>query len=58
VTQVAPASRPLSMSAAIVLALGALDFGLERSIILPALPSLAEHYGASIVAVQGFGAEG
>jgi MFS family permease len=51
VAQVAPASRSLSMSAAIVLALGALDFGLEQSIILPALPSLAQHYGASIVSV-------
>jgi MFS family permease len=44
-------SRPLSKGAAVVLALGALDFGLEQSIILPALPSLAEHYGASIATV-------
>jgi MFS family permease len=44
-------SRRLSTSAATVLALGALDFGLEQSIIVPALPSLAVHYGASIVAV-------
>jgi MFS family permease len=44
-------SRPPSKGAAVVLALGALDFGLEQSIILPALPSLAEHYGASIAAV-------
>ena len=34
-----------------LLALGALDFGLEQSIILPALPRLAQHYGASIVGV-------
>jgi MFS family permease len=32
-----------------VLALGALDFGLEQSIVLPALPRLAEHYGTSIL---------
>ena len=51
-TQVAPTSRPLSLGAAVVLALGALDFGLEQSIILPALPSLAQHYAASIVAVS------
>jgi MFS family permease len=34
-----------------VLGLGALDFGLEQSIIIPALPVLAEHYDASLVAV-------
>jgi MFS family permease len=39
------------MSAAIVLALGALDLGLVQSIILPALSSLAAHDGASIFAV-------
>ena len=34
-----------------MLALGALDFGLEQSIILPALPALAAHYDASLAAV-------
>ena len=35
----------------LVLALGALDFGLEQSIVVPAIPVLAEHYNASFVAV-------
>jgi MFS family permease len=43
--------RSLSLRASVVLALGALDFGLEQSIIVPALPTLAQHYAASIVAV-------
>src|SRR5262249_27308095 len=30
---------------------GALDFGLEQSIIVPALPSLARHYETSIIGV-------
>jgi hypothetical protein len=34
-----------------VLTLGALDFGLEQSIILPALPGLARHYDASLLGV-------
>jgi MFS family permease len=42
-----------------VLGLGALDFGLEQSIILPALPALANHYDASLISVAwlvtGFG---
>jgi MFS family permease len=33
-----------------VLALGALDFGLEQSTIVPALPRLAAHYQASAIA--------
>jgi MFS family permease len=33
-----------------VLTLGALDFGLEGSIIVPALPELAAHYDASLLA--------
>jgi MFS family permease len=41
-----------------VLGLGALDFGLEQSIVLPALPALGDHYGASLIAtawlVTGF----
>jgi len=43
--------RGLSAGGTVVLALGALDFGLEQSIIVPALPSLAAHYGASIIGV-------
>jgi MFS family permease len=34
-----------------VLGLGALDFGLEQWIILPALPALGGHYRASLIAV-------
>jgi MFS family permease len=34
----------------IVLTLGALDFGLEQSIVIPALPNLASHYHASLIA--------
>src|SRR5262245_24366897 len=41
----------LPAGALFVLTLGALDFGLEQSIIVPALPALAQHYGASIVGV-------
>jgi MFS family permease len=41
----------LSTGALAVLTLGALDFGLEQSIIVPALPDLAEHYGASLTGV-------
>ena len=37
-----------------MLSLGALDFGLEASIVLPALPALAEHYGASLAGVAWF----
>src|SRR5215470_2598460 len=45
-----PAVR-LSAGGIFFLTLGALDFGLEQSIIIPALPSLAQHYGASFVDV-------
>jgi MFS family permease len=34
-----------------VLTLGTLDFGLEQSIIIPALPRLAVHYHASTIAI-------
>lgn len=44
-------SKSLSTPARVVLMLGALDFGLEQSIILPALPDLADHYSASIIGV-------
>lgn len=48
----------LPVGAVVVLALGALDFGLEQSLVVPALPALAEHYDASLTAaawlVTGF----
>jgi MFS family permease len=53
VSQAADApARSLSAGGLFVLTLGALDFGLEQSIIIPALPDLAEHYGASLVGVS------
>jgi len=45
------------MGAVVVLSLGALDFGLEQTLIIPALPSLAEHYGTT-VATAGWLATG
>ena len=60
-TALAP-TRPagsLRIGGVFVLSLGALDFGLEQSLILPALPALAEHYEASLTTVAwlvtGFG---
>ncbi len=44
-------ARGLPAGAMVVLALGALDFGLEQSVIIPALPQLADHYGASLIGV-------
>ena len=44
-------SDSLSLAGLAVLTLGALDFGLEQSIIIPALPDLAGHYGASLIGV-------
>ena len=51
--RVGRAARPRSLSGAglVVLALGGLDFGLEQSLIVPALPAFADHYGASVSAV-------
>jgi MFS family permease len=53
----APA-RSIRFGGVFVLSLGALDFGLEQSLIIPALPALTEHYGGSIEAmawlVSGF----
>lgn len=46
-----PPAQSLSIGGVFVLGLGALDFGLEQSIVIPALPVLADHYGASLVAV-------
>jgi MFS family permease len=48
---VVPAARTLSIGGLLVLGLGALDLGLELSIVLPALPALADHYNASLIAV-------
>ena len=42
----------LSLGGLMVLAFGALDFGLESSIVLPALPAIAREYGASLIAVS------
>src|SRR5688572_18167216 len=42
--------EPLSFAGLVVLTLGALDWGLEGSIIVPALPDLATHYDASLIA--------
>jgi MFS family permease len=44
-------AESLSTGALLVLAVAALDFGLEQSVVLPALPALAEHYQASLVSV-------
>lgn len=51
-TAVRPADRTLSRAGLAVLALGSLDLGLEQSLVLPALPALARHYNASLVAVS------
>jgi MFS family permease len=51
-TRAAPAERTLSIGGLLVLSLGALDFGLEQSIILPALPELAAHYDASLTSAS------
>jgi MFS family permease len=47
-----PAVRTLSSAGLAVLAIGSLDLGLESSLILPALPALARHYEASLIAVS------
>ena len=44
--------RNLTLGGLFVLTLGALDFGLEQSIVVPALPRLATHYDASLTAVS------
>ena len=57
-THVTAAGRAPGITGLLVLSLGALDLGLEQSIILPALPALGEHYDASPTAtgwlVTGF----
>src|SRR4051812_41692915 len=47
-------TRVWPVAAIVVLSLGALALGLERSIVLPALPALARHYGASLADVGWF----
>jgi MFS family permease len=47
-------NRRLAVGSTAVLALGALDYGLETSIVLPALPNLAEHYHASVIGIAWF----
>ena len=51
-TAVRPADRSLSRAGLAVMAIGSLDLGLEQSLVLPALPALARHYDASLVAVS------
>jgi EmrB/QacA subfamily drug resistance transporter len=43
----APARR-LALPGLLVLSLGALDFGLEQALIVPALPAMAAHYRATL----------
>lgn len=47
-----PETRPLSLGGLLVLAFGAADFGLESSIVLPALPAIAQEYSASLISVS------
>src|SRR5215204_632786 len=47
----ATAPRSMSKGGLLVLALGAIDFGFEQSMIVPALPQFAETYDASLIAV-------
>jgi MFS family permease len=42
----------LTLGGLLVLAFGALDFGLESSIVLPALPVIAQQYDASLITVS------
>lgn len=44
--------RPLSLGGLVVLAFGAADFGLESSIVLPALPVIAQEFSASLISVS------
>src|SRR5829696_1478057 len=45
------APRSMTNGGLFVLALGAIDFGLEQSMIVPALPDFAQTYDASLIAV-------
>lgn len=51
-TAARPAERSLSRAGLAVMAIGSLDLGLEQSLILPALPALARHYHASLIATS------
>ena len=46
------APRSMTRGGLIVLGLGAFDFGLEQSLIIPALPHFAQTYDASLIAVS------
>jgi len=52
VTAAPPRVRGLSWAGLLVVVLGSLDIGLEQSLVLPALPALARHYGSSLVATS------
>jgi MFS family permease len=49
---VSPPTRTLSLGGMLVLAFGAADFGLESSIVLPALPVFAQEHSASLISVS------
>jgi EmrB/QacA subfamily drug resistance transporter len=51
-TTAQPVERSLSLAGLVVLAIGSLDLGLEQSLIFPALPALAVHYDASLIAAS------
>jgi MFS family permease len=44
--------RTISYAGLLVVALGSLDIGLEQSLVLPALPALAQHYQSSLIATS------
>lgn len=46
------APKSMTIGAVSVLGLGAIDFGLEQSMIVPALPQFARTYDASLIAVS------
>jgi MFS family permease len=52
VTPAPPEAKPLSLGGLLVLAFGTADFGLESSIVLPALPVIAQEYSASLISVS------
>ena len=51
-TAAPPAERSLSYAGLAVLTIGSLDISLEQALILPALPALARHYEASLIAIS------
>jgi MFS family permease len=44
--------RTISNGGVFVLALGAMDFGLEQAIVIPAIPALAREYHASLISIS------